>query len=334
MKRAAFLSFLPMVPNASVELDALRLELDSPTFQILIGLHLALVAVSGVVLLPLVIISFLSSTNVLSKTAVINCLIGFSVHTVGILILPISGHLLNPSPPSTICLAQIAFLYGGLLMATVAALLILIQVLLVFPKGDPPTNSKPQTRALRLTLVSLPFMALLLYIPIQIAAWTSRPAEVIIARNPLWCKFDHKAPFLFRKGPGFMLILGLLLVAVFSVYMWLRVRLALRRIGVWPNWRRMMQTEHASLISFLLRMVIFEVACLAAAGFILLDTTTEDDYVHLIAEAFAGLLPLWVFLNFGTVESVRKQLLGWCFRVRVHIPKDKCTDVETLSHNP
>ncbi|KZV80972.1 hypothetical protein EXIGLDRAFT_780318 [Exidia glandulosa HHB12029] len=311
-----------MSPNPSTfNATSLELELHVWHVQVEQGVYFSLVVFGGLVLLPLVLLTFAFAKRGSRNSSLINFLAGLSIFSLGIVVLPLTGHLQTPVPPRNICLAQLGTIYPGLIITSVAAVMLVLQLLLTLPG-----SARPLHGAVNVTIAASPVASGVGYTIIQTSVAAKKADMLVLTRGHLVCSFDVGSPFFFRKGPLVILAIAFVIAIAVSGYMWVRMRATLRRIGAW-QWKAMTQSEHGPWMSILLRMIAFEILATVAALLIILSIATANPAVHTLAVGFGGITPLLAFLVFGTVDTVRTVWFRWCFDVRDYA-KPKTVEAE------
>lgn len=143
--------------------------------------------------------------------------------------------------------------------------------------------------------------------------------RLTLERGVLLCRFAHGSPFFFKKGPMVGILGSLVIVIVASVYLAIRIRDKLKLVGL-CNLSELMndESERGLWISLLLRVMLFELVCILGAILVSVDTLghlRKDGPVHLALLLVSGTVPLFAFLIFGTVPSLRKIWRNWACKL-------------------
>ncbi|KZV83589.1 hypothetical protein EXIGLDRAFT_754309, partial [Exidia glandulosa HHB12029] len=218
-----------MSPNPSTfNATSLELELHVWHVQVEQGLFFCLVVFGGLVLLPLVLLTFVFAKQGSRNSPLINFLAGLSIFSFGTVWLPLTGHLQTPVPPRNICLAQLGIAYPGFIIASVAAVMLVLQLLLTLPG-----STRPIPGAVNVAIAASPVGSAVVYTIIQTSIAAKKADMLVLTRGHLACSFDEGSPLFFRKGPLVIPAIALVIAIVVSGYMWVRMRATLKRIGAW-----------------------------------------------------------------------------------------------------
>ncbi|EJD45946.1 hypothetical protein AURDEDRAFT_184552 [Auricularia subglabra TFB-10046 SS5] len=295
-------------------LDALARSLHSPPIVFTQSVFFTL-TIAGGLLLILVLATFaFASAGAARNAALVNFLIGLTIGMAfGPVLLPLTGHMQTPEPPRSLCFLQIGIVQGGLAMCGMAAIAVVVHLAVTLPGKRPPP------RWLRLSMSALPGTAFVVYILAQAEAAFAIGDRLTIERGVLLCRFAHGSPFFFKKGPMVGILGSLVIVILASVYLAIRIRDTLRLVGL-CNLSELLndESECGLWVSLLVRVFMFELICILGAILVSVDTLAglrKDGPVHLALLLVSGTMPLFAFLIFGTVPSLRKIWYNWVHNI-------------------
>ncbi|KAG7452325.1 uncharacterized protein BT62DRAFT_298067 [Guyanagaster necrorhizus] len=282
--------------SISVEFQKISIVGDASLRQVFIALHIA----GGQVGVPIIILTWAFSKNVVRHPTLVNLWITFVVYSISYCILLYTGSWqvdATTSSPSKVCLVQSAMVQGAPSMSAVAGLLVVFQIWQTFQEPS-PSNTAKRPDSVKIFLV-LPYLVFLIFALVAGTLGKLHP-ERIYASNGLYCTL-HNVGFNRYVVPTFCVI-------VMAVLVVLEVILVVRYCRMWAHISRVfpLASRRASP-SLLLRVLLFNVYSIvvfSVAVFFLSNFNTPWPYM------VQASVPLTAVVVFGSQADL---LRAWRF---------------------
>ncbi|EJD54555.1 hypothetical protein AURDEDRAFT_179685 [Auricularia subglabra TFB-10046 SS5] len=298
-------------------IDTLR----SPGVRVAQGAYFTLVISGGLVLLPLVLVTFAVSNVPARNAALVNFLLGMVIYSLGNALLPLSGHLQDPVPPRGICFLQLQLMHGGPIMGSVAAVMIVVHLAVHMPGSQ--RNARPIPKALRMALAVIPPAVFVVYVIVDSLVSILLGDRLVFENSALSCRHSDRTPFFLKQVQLVVMLIAMVIGIIASTALVVRIKRTLKLVGL-GDWRQHMRdsSERAIWLTLLVRFGLFMLFCLVGVFIqVILFAVMPGRPVRFVVIGVSGLAPLIVFLIFGTVRSLRTTWHSWIFRVPPPTPE-------------